>query len=228
LDIYNDLGYVENEILVGLGVNKAVVLGEGPNIQGKAISLNRLIREYATVRDLYSNWFKRNILLPIARANDLIDEDGQYIIPDLVWELSLQPEQDKETFDLFYKMYKDGMCSTMTLFEKCPKRIDYVLEMSRLEEERGTVFDKGDKRLGKPKKLGGVDKAVPEAGKEGGADELDLAEAGGVEAGKGNPDLRNFALGEDVSGDLGEMPTEIQEMFEGADSSAPEGEGGVI
>ena len=53
LEVMNDL--------VGLGVNKAVVLGEGTSVQGKAISLNRLVREYSVVRDLFSNWFKRNI-----------------------------------------------------------------------------------------------------------------------------------------------------------------------
>ena len=212
LDIYNDLGYVENQILVGLGVNKAVVLGEGPNVQGKAISLNRLIREYSVVRDLYSNWFKVNILLPIAKANNLLDENGQYIIPDIVWELSLQPEQDKETFDMFYKMWKDGLISTMTLFEKCPKKLDYVLEMTRLVEERGTVFDKGDKRLGKVTKQ----KLSQPGEAEDAADSPDLS-GGAVEDGKGNPELRDFALGGetdipvDTSTDLeGELPSPEQ------------------
>lgn len=210
LDIYNDLGYVENQILVGLGVNKAVVLGEGPSVQGKAISLNRLIREYAVVRDLFSNWFKRNILLPIAKANHLLDEEGQYIVPELVWELSLQPEQDKETFDMFYKMWKDGLISTMTLFEKCPKKIDYTLEMSRLSDERGTVFDKGDKRLGKLKTK------VFDKGSE--IDGTSEAASKGVEAGKGNQALRDFALGAEGE-DLEGLDTQLGT---GAENSAPE------
>ena len=204
LDIYNDLGYVENQILVGLGVNKAVVLGEGPSVQGKTIALNRLIREYAVVRDLFSNWFKRYILLPIAKANHLVDDKGQYIVPDLIWELSLQPEQDKETFDMFYKMWKDGLISTMTLFEKCPKKIDYALEMSRLSDEVGSVFDKGNSRLGKVKKDKG------ESGASGGAESpTGEAEAGGVEAGKGNPELRDFALGGGAGEEASTMDTEI-------------------
>lgn len=202
LDIYNDLGYVENQILVGLGVNKAVVLGEGPSVQGKAISLNRLVREYAVVRDLFSNWFKKNILLPIAKANHLVDEEGQYILPNLVWELSLQPEQDKETFDMFYKMWKDGLISTMTLFEKCPKQIDYTLEMQRLSEEVGSPFDKGDKRLGK-------NTSASAGGAKGGESELDTATSKGVEAGKGNPELRDFALGGGADDALGDLDTDI-------------------
>lgn len=189
LDIYNDLGYVENQILVGLGVNKAVVLGEGPNVQGKAISLNRLIREYATVRDLFANFMKRYILLPIAKANNLVDEDGQYIVPDLVWELSLSPEQDKEKFDMCYKMWKDGLISTMSLFEKCPEKFDYILEMKRLEEEKGSCFDKGDRRLGGAGAKPGAAAGTTGTGLGG------STSGGNVRDGKGNPDLRDFALG---------------------------------
>lgn len=217
LDIYNDLGYVENQILVGLGVNKAVVLGEGPSVQGKAISLNRLVREYAVVRDLFSNWFKRNILLPIAKANHLVDEEGQYILPNLVWELSLQPEQDKETFDMFYKMWKDGLISTMTLFEKCPKQIDYTLEMQRLSEEVGSPFDKGDKRLGKNTS---ADEGSSAKGRDS---ELDTAKSKGVEAGKGNPELRDFALGGGADDALGDLETDIPAEGEaGGAEEAPE------
>ena len=186
LDIYNDLGYIENQILVGLGVNKAVVLGEGPNVQGKAISLNRLIREYAVLRDLFESFMQKYVLLPIAKANNLVDEEGQYILPKLVWDCSLSPEQDKERFDMCYKMWKDGLISTMSLFEKCPEKFDYILEMKRLEEERGSVFDKGNsQRLGnKPGTTGGT--SVAPAGRTSG---------GNVRDGKGNPDLRDFALG---------------------------------
>lgn len=200
LDIYNDLGYVENQILVGLNVNKAVILGEGPSVQGKAISLNRLIRFYQVTRDLFANWFKRNILLPIAKANHLVDENGQYIVPNIVWELSLQPEQDKERFDLFYKMWKDGLISTMTLFEHCPEKVDYNLEMKRLVEERDTVFNKGDRRL-----------AVAEGkGKASGSKSaLDTASEKGVEAGKGNEALRDFALGGEDSAELEGLDTEV-------------------
>lgn len=217
LDIYNDLGYVENQILVGLGVNKAVVLGEGPSVQGKAISLNRLVREYSVVRDLFSNWFKRNILLPISKANHLVDEEGQYILPNLVWELSLQPEQDKETFDMFYKMWKDGLISTMTLFEKCPKQIDYTLEMQRLSEEVGSPFDKGDKRLGKNTSADAGSSA------KGGDSELDTAKSKGVEAGKGNPELRDFALGGGADDALSDLETDIPAEGEaGGAEEAPE------
>lgn len=214
LDIYNDLGYVENQILVGLNVNKAVILGEGPSVQGKAISLNRLVRFYQVTRDLFANWFKRNILLPIAKANHLVDENGQYIIPNLIWSLSLKPEEDKERFDLFYKMWKDGLISTMTLFEHCPEKVDYNLEMKRLVEERDTVFNKGDRRL-----------AVAEGkGKASGSKSaLDTASEKGVEAGKGNEALRDFALGGEDSAELEGLDTEVGSSTEQPAETPTEG-----
>ena len=214
LDIYNDLGYVENQILVGMNVNKAVILGEGPSVQGKAISLNRLIRFYQVTRDLFANWFKRNILLPIAKANHLVDENGQYIIPNLIWSLSLKPEEDKERFDLFYKMWKDGLISTMTLFEHCPEKVDYNLEMKRLVEERDTVFNKGDRRL-----------AVAEGkGKASGSKSaLDTASEKGVEAGKGNEALRDFALGGEDSAELEGLDTEVGSSTEQPAETPTEG-----
>lgn len=214
LDIYNDLGYVENQILVGLNVNKAVILGEGPSVQGKAISLNRLVRFYQVTRDLFSNWFKRNILLPIAKANHLVDENGQYIVPNIVWELSLQPEQDKERFDLFYKMWKDGLISTMTLFEHCPEKVDYNLEMKRLVEERGSIFDKKDRRL---PSLDG--KSSPGGSKSA----LDTASEKGVEAGKGNEALRDFALGGEDSAELEGLDTEVGSSTEQPAETPTEG-----
>lgn len=214
LDIYNDLGYVENQILVGLNVNKAVILGEGPSVQGKAISLNRLVRFYQVTRDLFANWFKRNILLPIAKANHLVDENGQYIVPNIVWELSLQPEQDKERFDLFYKMWKDGLISTMTLFEHCPEKVDYNLEMKRLVEERGSIFDKKDRRL--PSIDG---KSSPSGSKSA----LDTASEKGVEAGKGNEALRDFALGGEDSAELEGLDTEVGSSTEQPAETPTEG-----
>lgn len=209
LDIYNDLGYVENQILVGLGVNKAVVLGEGPNVQGKAISLNRLIREYATVRDLFANFMKIHVLLPIAKANNLLDEEGQYIVPEIVWELSLQPEQDKEKFDMCYKMWKDGLISTMSLYEKCPEKFDYILEMKRLEDERGSIFDKGDRRLGRTQGGGTV---------SGGA--APKTTGGNVRDGKGNPDLRDFALGGNNASTINDAPSSATDVGDGANAPA--------
>lgn len=222
LSIYDDLGYVENQILVGLGVNKNVVLAEGPSLgSSKTVALHRLIREYTTVRKLMENFLKINIILPIAKAHNIVDKKGEYIIPDIAWDLSLTPETDKENFDIAYKMWKDGLLSTETLYSKCPFVLDYKLEQQRLISERGSVYDKGDKRLGKKamKKsdagglgglggLGGPDGA----GDLGGGDLGGLGDLGGGDLGAGGPE------GGDLGG-LGDL---------GGAGGAPEAGGGDL
>ena len=200
LSIYDDLGYVENQILVGLGVNKNVVLAEGPSLgSSKTVALHRLIREYTTVRKLMENFFKINIILPIAKAHNIVDEKGEYIVPDIAWDLSLTPETDKENFDIAYKMWKDGLLSTETLYSKCPFVLDYKLEQQRLISERGSVFDKGDKRLGK--------KSMKKSSPEGGAGGLgDLGLGGPGDMGElGGGDLGGEAGNDAAAGGLGDL-----------------------
>lgn len=149
LSVYEDLGYVENCIFVGLGVNKNLVLGSGPSFSsGKQISLYRLIKMYKSFRLKLEAFIKKYIILPIAKAADIRDEHSNYIIPDIKWAESLQPEQDKDLFDSLFKLYDKGLVSTQTLMEHFMIPLDMKLESERLLAERLTVFDKATDRLG--------------------------------------------------------------------------------
>ena len=149
LSVYEDLGYVENCIFVALGVNKNLILGQGPSFSSsKQTSLFKLIKMYKIMRLKLESFIKRNILLPIAIAGDIKDEYGEYVVPDIEWDESLNPEQDVETFNNVLKLWDKGLASTATLYEYFPGKLDINLEKQRLEEEKGTVFDKGTDRLG--------------------------------------------------------------------------------
>ena len=149
LSVYEDLGYVENCIFVGLGVNKNLVLGSGPSFSsGKQISLYRLIKMYKSFRLKLEAFFKKYIILPIAKAADIRDENSNYIIPEIKWSESLQPEQDKDLFDSLFKLYDKGLVSTQTLMEHFMIPLDMKLEQQRMEAEKRTIFDKGTDRLG--------------------------------------------------------------------------------
>ena len=179
LSVYEDLGYVENQILVGLGVNKNLITGQGPSFSSaKQVSLYKLIKMYKIFREKLEAFIKRYILLPISRANDLKDEYGNYIIPDIVWSESLQPEQDKEIFDSLSKLWDKGIISTLTLMENFMKPLDYKLEQKRLNEERGTVFDKGNDRLGNKAKR---EDLKTDLGKPSSSGDRATADGGGYE-----------------------------------------------
>ena len=92
--------------------------------------------------------------------------------------------------------------------------------MQRLSEEVGSPFDKGDKRLGK-------NTSSSAKGGASGEDSLDTASEKGVEAGKGNPELRDFALGGGADDELADLDTDIPDdgganAEGGEEASAPE------
>lgn len=148
LSIYEDLGYVENQILVGMGVNKNLILSEGSAFSSsKTIALHRIIMEYQTVRDLFTEAIRKNILLPIAIANNLRDTNGRWIVPEIHWEKSLDPDREKEEREFYLKLWEKGLCSTRTLYSKLPDDFIYEDERVLLESEVNTIFDKKDKRL---------------------------------------------------------------------------------
>lgn len=149
LSVYEDLGYVENCIFVALGVNKNLILGQGPSFSSsKQTSLFKLIKTYKMMRLKLEAFIKRYIILPIAKANDVKDEYGDYVVPDIEWEESLNPEQDVEKFNNVLKLWDKGLVSTTTLYEYFPGKLDINLEKQRMEEEKLTIFDKGTDRLG--------------------------------------------------------------------------------
>lgn len=208
LSVYEDLGYVENQILVGLGVNKNLITGQGPSFSSaKQVSLYKLIKMYKIFREKLEAFIKRYILLPISRANDLKDEYGNYIIPDIVWSESLQPEQDKEIFDSLSKLWDKGIISTLTLMENFMKPLDYKLEQKRLTEERGTVFDKGNDRLGNKAKR---DDLKTDLGKPSSSGDRATADGGGYE-GSENDDKSYLEPPLSGGENIQEGPSEISE-----------------
>ena len=165
LSVYEDLGYVENCIFVGLGVNKNLILGAGPSFSSsKQTSLFKLIKMYKMLRLKLEAFIKRYILLPIARANDIKDEYGDYVVPNIEWEESLQPEQDVEKFNNVLKLWDKGLVSTTTVYEYFPGKLDINLEKQRLEMERGSIWDKGTDRLGSKAQRSDLNEKKPDTG----------------------------------------------------------------
>ena len=144
--ITNEYTYIQDQIMVGLGVNKNVILGEGPSFSNaKTMSLHKLMMVYKTIRDEFENWMLRHFFMPLAVKNNLyktVRGKKEYILPTISWYKSLDIEERDVERKLYYDFWKDGIISTQTLFGKFPD-LDYTTESLNLEKERGTVFDKG-------------------------------------------------------------------------------------
>jgi len=146
LNIYEDLGYVENQILVGLGVNKNLILGEGPSFSNtKTISLNKLMMEYQIVRDTFERWIYNHVFRRVSEENNFFIHKGKFkklILPKIEWEKSLRLDEDDER-KVYQELHSKGFVSTKTLFSKF-SNLDYDMERRQLEEEKGTIYDKTD------------------------------------------------------------------------------------
>jgi hypothetical protein len=219
LNIYEDLGYVENQILVAMGVNKNLILGEGPSFSNvKTMSLHRLIMDYQTVRDMFERWVYNKVFRRISEANKFYSYKGKIkrlIIPKIEWERSLNIEDEESEKKMMLDMHGKGFVSTKTLYSKFPN-IDFEVEKKNLEDEKGTIFDKTDgKRIPKefkpkegspaPGGMGGMKMPPPDLG--GGGEgtppiggENPLAPAPGAEAG-GLGDLLEKSIGSEPVGE---------------------------
>ena len=138
--------YILDQILVGLGVSKNLILGEGPSIPSAfAIPLQRLITRYRKVRDMFEHWLIFRFFKPLAVANGFYTttKDGRkkYILPKIVWQKTLDPESDRVATELLKELHRRGYVSTETLFSRFPY-LNVDIEKKRIEAERGTVWDK--------------------------------------------------------------------------------------
>ena len=153
LNIWDDYNFVENRLLVGLGTNKNVVLGEGGWMgAAKTLSMQRLIMDYQYMRDMWTNQFLRNFVLkPICIAHDYTKKspiDGTKIpdVPKISWVRNLDVQQDEDSKKLYMDMWKDGLVSSKTLFTKFPD-LDFITEIRNLEAEKGTVLDTDSRKI---------------------------------------------------------------------------------
>ena len=158
--INNEYEYIHDQLLVGMGVNKNIILGEGPSFSNvKTMALHKLMMVYKVVRDKFENWMINKYFRPIAIKNEFYTTSGgtrKLILPTISWNKSLDIEEENDEKERFIDFHTKGMLSTKTLFSKFPN-INYEDEKKLLEEEMGTIFDKGDDRLPKeaPKKGNG-------------------------------------------------------------------------
>src|SRR6185437_15145177 len=177
----NEYDYIQDQLLVGLGVNKNIILGEGPNFgNSKTMALQSLVMQYKAVRDEFEDWIINRFFRPIAEKNGFytVDPDTgekQLILPQIAWYKSLDIDAQEREQEQFIEFHKMGLISTKTLFSKYPN-LDYETERKQLEEERGTIFDKGGKDNRLPAEI-----SRPSGGGGGGGGGIgdELGEGGG-------------------------------------------------
>jgi hypothetical protein len=146
----NEYEYIQDQIMVAMGVNKNLLLGEGPSFSNvQTMALHALINRYKVDRDRFENWLTNKFFRPIAEKNNFyttVDGKKELILPQLSWHKSLDIQEQEEEKKMLLELHDKGYVSTETLYGKFPS-LDFKAEQKRLELEKGTIWDKGDSRL---------------------------------------------------------------------------------
>lgn len=144
LNIAEDMTFIENEILIGMGINKNVLLADGPSFSSSTtMALHALVMELQTDLNRWERWIKNFLFLPICKLNGWYEKVGnqmKYKVPEIEWEKSMDVDNANKERETYYKLWKDGGLSTKTLFSKFPE-LKYETEQEQLEAEKGTIFD---------------------------------------------------------------------------------------
>jgi len=142
--IYNDIDHIREEYLLGFGVTRAVVTGEGVAYSNATVGLDRLIRQFKAAHRRVRRFIEKYIYEHYAEQIDA-EEPAKF-----KWNQVLSGEQMRQK--LMKELYDIQALSLQTLHETYG--VDHETEMARLEEER-KLF-----RLGPAP--GGGDGKVPE------------------------------------------------------------------
>jgi len=152
-DYKDDYEWVQNNIMVGMGVNKNLIMGEGPAFSNmNQLSMQKLIMGYNVIRDRFTNWIINEYFYTMAEKNDFITETGDLNIPQVIWHKDL--ERDADDKENYTKMWEKGLISTKTLFGRY-KDLDLQQEQELLKDEIGSIFDDQKRiRNREPKPIG--------------------------------------------------------------------------
>jgi len=154
------IALAKNGLFVSERNGRLVITG---NSNVKTMALHKLMMMYKVVRDEFENWIINKFFRPIAIKNEFyatVGKQKKLILPQITWNKSLDIEEEEAERQFFLDMHQKGYLSTETLFSKFPT-IDYNTEQKRLENEIGTVWDKGGKDSRLPAK---ISKPTPPSG----------------------------------------------------------------
>ena len=162
LNIKEDIDYVLDQKLIGLGTNKNIVLGEGSWLgASKTISMQRLIMDYEVDREMYTRKvIKGHYMRGLCMAHGYTVKSPitglvMPVIPNVNWARELDPQaQDDKKKDYADKFAKK-LISAHTYFTLYPE-LSYEKELILIEKEKNTYVEKiGDEyeiKIKDPKK----------------------------------------------------------------------------
>lgn len=138
--------WITEDLLIGLMINKNILLGEGNFAAGQSV-LEVLNQRYAIFRELLECYIEKNLFLPIAKNNGFVDyAPGTvkkekrliYLYPKVRWN-RLNLTDDTQHKQMLGQAVSEGKCDIGTWLEYFGLNSDSIAE--RLKANEDTVLD---------------------------------------------------------------------------------------
>ena len=207
LQLTKEYDLIDKNIIQGLGVNEALLSGQGPSYSQAAIGIEATIRRLQIVRNVMSNWIEKIYKAEAAmKGFYTLDKRGKKTLhyPKIRWDdLNLRDETQKN--QMYLQLWDKGIVSTQFICEKMG--IDYDIETERVRMEQqyqqqlGIAPQPGPGGLGSkgPKPMGGGFGGGGPKGPGAPGDEM----KGNLPGGQSGPGLPGDELAPSMSGGEG-------------------------
>ena len=141
---------IEQEILDGVMLNKALLNGEGPTYGNAQVGLLAMAQRLETFRREVAHWIEQNVFMPVAKWNGFIIEgergQDEIVYPKIKFD-DLQLRDDTGKLQMLVTANQNGVISNVSLIEAFG--LDSDQEIERLRFEQGANFV-NDQSFGTP------------------------------------------------------------------------------
>ena len=185
LQVQPEYEHIDQEILDGLMINKALLNGEGPTYSNAAIGVEAMIDRLEAWRQELKYWVEQKIFMPIAKMKGFVEKNEwnemEYVFPRIKWNIMhLRDQQNYRQFML--QLFEKGVISTKRLLETFDIDPDEEIEWIRFERMTGQSMQQQGGGAG------GMGGGFGGGGGGGGAPGgMDLGGGAGGDAGGGAP-----------------------------------------
>jgi hypothetical protein len=167
LPLNQEFDFIQHELMNGLGINQAMLNGEGPTYANAQVGFDTLARRYMSYRLRLESWIRNKVYKPIAEiqgfykpvngeisAKYLSDKekvrlarkkDMELIVPQITWQQQ-DLTSNQTVMNFIQQLQQKGLVSMSTVLPML--NLDPETERRNLEKERGTVFDPNAPKTG--------------------------------------------------------------------------------
>lgn len=167
LPLNQEFDFIQKELMNALGINQAMLNGEGPTYANAQVGFDTLAHRYMSYRLRLENWIRHKVYKPIAEIQGFYEpvvgeiqakymsdkqrkisaarKDLQLVIPKINWQQQ-DLTSNQGVMNFMQQLQQKGLVSMSTILPLL--NLDPEIEKKNLEKERGTVFDPNAPKTG--------------------------------------------------------------------------------